>query len=244
MFLFDKNYIHFNSINSTNEFMLSLKGNSFFKEGLIVTADHQKNGKTLNKGVWNSEKNKNILISILIQPNISLNKQFDLTKLISIVVYELILDFNIKSDIKWPNDILVKNRKIAGILIQNIVSNNRITHSILGLGLNVNQTNFKRYNVSPTSMKLELRKDIDCKNVVERLLNILEHKLEKYRSLKSSKFLDYKKRLFLLNRPSRYEFNNKRFFGIIKGVDDNGLLKIEKNGVVEKFDQKQLKFIL
>jgi len=224
--------------------MLSLKGNSFFKEGLIVTADYQTNGKTLNKGVWDSEKNKNILISVLIQPDISLNKQFDLIKLISIVVYELILDFNIKSEIKWPNDILVKNKKIAGILIQNIVLRNRITHSIVGLGLNVNQINFKKYNVSPTSMKLELGENIDCENVVERLLNILEHKLEKYRSLRLSEFLNYEKRLFLLNRSSRYELNNKRFFGTIKGVDNNGLLKIERNGIVEKFEQNQLKFIL
>ncbi|MAM04547.1 MAG: biotin--[acetyl-CoA-carboxylase] ligase, partial [Flavobacteriales bacterium] len=123
--LFNNN-IHLDSISSTNNFLLSLRKNNIFSEGLYVTTDFQEIGKGQMNNSWESEKKNNLLISILIEPKISINNIFDINRFICLSIFDLLKLYDINALIKWPNDIIINNRKIAGILIENIFSNNII----------------------------------------------------------------------------------------------------------------------
>jgi len=149
------NIIQLDDVVSTNNFALKLKKSHLFKEGLVVISDFQKKGRGQISNTWESKRGMNLLISIVIQPNISLSKQFDLSKIASLSLMDSLLDLGIASKIKWPNDILVCKKKISGILIDNIVSCNVITHSIIGIGLNVNQDVFNDYLPRATSLYLD-----------------------------------------------------------------------------------------
>ena len=105
-----KNNIHFDKISSTNDYALSIKNHFLFKEGLIITTNFQNNGKGQYCNSWHSEFAKNLLISIVIYPNLSIKKKFDLNKIASLAVCELLCYFGLNAYIKWHNDIIVNDK--------------------------------------------------------------------------------------------------------------------------------------
>ena len=124
--MFTDNYIELDTVESTNDYILNLQ-KKYMKEGLVVSAKYQISGKGQRSCVWESEANKNLLISVVIEPNIKLDKQFEISKIVSLALCDLLFDLGLEPKIKWPNDILVSNNKIAGILIENKVKGNLIT---------------------------------------------------------------------------------------------------------------------
>jgi len=139
------NIINISDVDSTNEYVLSLKERKIFKEGLVVVSDFQKKGRGQRGNLWESEKGKNLIISIVIEPGISIKNQFDINKITCVAVRDFLFSLGVKSKIKWPNDILVNKNKIAGILIHNLISKGKIGYSVIGIGLNVNQLIFDNY---------------------------------------------------------------------------------------------------
>jgi BirA family biotin operon repressor/biotin-[acetyl-CoA-carboxylase] ligase len=240
--LFNKNYIYFDVLDSTNEFALSLKGMPLFTEGLIISTKYQSKGKGQIGKQWHSEKDLNILLSIVIEPKISFKKQFDISKLISLSCYDLLISLGLSPKIKWPNDILINKKKIAGILIQNVITNNIISHSVIGVGVNINQHNFPQFSPLATSLSLELNKQQDCVDIRDKLLKSLSNRLIAYR--KGDK-LDpaYQDALFLKDKIANLQKGQKQFKGIIKRVNSNGLLQVEVNKKLKEFTRKEVKFI-
>ena len=117
-----KNIIHFNELNSTNEFAINFIKNNKINSPIIITTDFQVNGAGQREKIWESEQGKNLLMSVILSPNISLKDQFNLTILSSLAISDLLNEYKLKNvKIKWPNDILINDKKIAGILIQNKV---------------------------------------------------------------------------------------------------------------------------
>ena len=158
-----KNNIHFDKISSTNDYALSIKNHFLFKEGLIITTNFQNNGKGQYCNSWHSEFGKK---STYFNCNLSkyiYQKKFDLNKIASLSVCELLCYFGLNAYIKWPNDIIVNDKKICGILIENIISNNIIKKSVIGFGININQTKFKKYNIPATSLKILNQKSYKIK---------------------------------------------------------------------------------
>ena len=143
--MFTDNNIILKQAGSTNSYALELKNTAVFREGLVVTADFQTGGKGQRGKEWESNRNENLLLSVVVEPNISAENQFDINFLSSLAVMDCLNDFHIDSHIKWPNDILVNKFKIAGILIQNLISKNIITHTVIGIGLNINQVKFSNF---------------------------------------------------------------------------------------------------
>ena len=121
--LFDiENITHLKECSSTNDFLIDLTKNSNCKEGKIVNANFQTNGRGQRNNNWISEKNANLTFSLLVEPNLKISYQFYLNIISSLTLYKVlfsILGRHVK--IKWPNDIYYKNKKIAGILVENIV---------------------------------------------------------------------------------------------------------------------------
>lgn len=240
--MFNKNHIYFDIVDSTNEFALSLKGMQLFKEGLLISTRYQSKGKGQIGKQWHSEKNMNILLSVVIEPKISLKKQFDINKLAALSCYDFLISLALSAKIKWPNDILINNKKIIGILIHNVISNNIISHSIIGIGFNVNQHNFPNFSPIATSLSIELNKQQNCDDIRDELLQILSNSLIAYR--KGVKLdLHYQDALFLNGKIGTFQKGNERFKGVIKRVSSTGLLQIEVNKKLEEFRTQEVKFL-
>ena len=237
-----KNNIHFDKISSTNDYALSIKNHFLFKEGLIITTNFQNNGKGQYCNSWHSEFAKNLLISIVIYPKLSIKKKFDLNKIASLAVCELLRYFGLNAYIKWPNDIIVNDKKICGILIENIISNNIIKKSVIGFGININQTKFKKYNIPATSLKILNQKSYNIKKVKKELVNYFFNNLYLYRKKKldNQKYNDL---IYSLNTKKNYLIDDSIVEGVIREIDHSGNLVVSFSGKKKIFKEKEISYI-
>ena len=137
----------------------------------VWAADFQEAGRGLQQNRWESEAGQNLLFSIFFRPkNLLAEKQFLLSQLVSLSLYETLQKEGINAIIKWPNDIYAGKKKIAGILIENHISGAYVSSSIAGIGLNVNQAVFHTAS-NPTSMFLETNRLFSLPLVLQEILN-------------------------------------------------------------------------
>ncbi len=233
---------------STNQYALSLLSKSKPIEGTVISTDDQYQGRGQIGSGWESEPRKNITISLILYPTfLPIKNQFLLNQAISLSVMDCIQKFlpgNVK--IKWSNDIYIENNKVSGILIQNNLSNSRIYSSIIGIGINVNQTKFITQPPNPTSFKLETWQEFDLQVVRNELCHCLEIR---YLQLKAGKIAllqdDYLQNLYRFEKMALYQrLNEDVFYGKIIGIENSGKLKIEDEfGVVESFAVKEIRFL-
>lgn len=241
--MFTKNHIKLETINSTNDYALSLKDSLVFKEGLLVTASYQSGGNGQRGKAWESNANENLLLSVVIEPKLKLDVQFLISIVVALSVCDLLKSLGIEAEIKWPNDILVAKQKIAGILIQNKVQGNYITHSVIGLGFNVNQLVFKDYSLKATSLRLQQNKEYEVLEIQEQFLSFLSERLKRLK-VGENQENECLNSLFLKDKPAAFGSGNKQFMGIIKGVSESGklLIKLEDDSIAA-FENQQVKYL-
>lgn len=238
--------IKLDEVDSTNNFLQQLLSNNKNEiEGLVVVAANQFSGKGLGGNVWKSEKDKNLTFSVLLKPNGFIQNQFLISKVVSLGVLDFLNNLGLeKVKIKWPNDIYVADKKIAGILIENSVRNNKIYHSIVGVGLNVNQINFTSYINSPTSIFNEMGKL--CLPLNETLNQLLFFIEKRYLLFKADKIelinKEYIENLYWLNELRNFKTKNNSFQGTIIGVNSIGKLQLEVGNSIKEFDLKEIEF--
>ena len=241
--MFTDNHIKLDTINSTNEYTLSLKELPIFKQGLVITANYQNGGNGQRGKSWESNANENLLLSVVIEPNININQQSEISKIVALSICDLLTDFGLNPKIKWPNDILVAKQKVAGILIQNQLKGTKITHSVIGIGLNINQVSFKEYLPIATSLRLGLNKELNINEVKTQLLQFLSDRIKQLSSgySQEQEYLSY---LFLKDKVAAFESKGIQFMGIIKGVSQSGklLIQLEDDSVTE-FKNQEVKFL-
>ena len=247
-----KNLLFLHEVESTNTYAMNLLRNVNVIEGTIVYTDNQTKGRGQRGTVWSSNIGQNIISSIILKPTfLSIENSFYLSKITALAIYDVLTDiltsgqYDIK--IKWPNDILVNQQKIAGILIETNIANTAIKEVVIGIGFNVNQIRFDEFERFATSLRLLTAHDFDR----ELILNLLCEKIEKwYLKLKQQKlvFIDDSYLAVLFGMNKTIPFNDSvgnRFEGKIVGVSNNGKLKIELSNSLEKeFDMKEVKFLI
>ena len=226
---------------STNTYLQELITNTECFEGLVVMAKNQLHGKGQRGNTWESENGKNLTFSVLLKPNLPVEEQFLISQTVALGIYDFLIEKNIEQvAIKWPNDIYVGSQKIAGILIENTLTANKIAHCIVGIGLNVNQTQFSQ-TINATSLALLTEKTFELGHLLNELLKCIE---VRYLQLKANKYalikLEYLKVLFGYQKPLHYVVNNQRITGIIKGISPIGKLQVEINFQVKEFDLKEI----
>ena len=171
-------HLHFQRLLSTNNYLIDLVDKHaafFFPPYFSVTADEQTCGRGQQSKKWESEFGKNLLVSLLLYPDIQAKKQFTICQYVSIAIADFIKETcsipNVY--IKWPNDIYINNKKAAGILIEHFIRGEIINYSIVGIGLNINQTVFSSSLPNATSLCLETGQKyepIECmKTMIERM---------------------------------------------------------------------------
>ena len=246
-----QNSIHVESIGSTNSYASEMLRQIQLSEGSVIYSFSQLDGRGQRGNFWESEPTKNLALSYVLYPKfLPLEKQFLLTKITSLavadVLAEMLQEYNIKAkvSIKWPNDIYVNDKKIAGILIENTLKETVIQSSVIGIGINVNQKVFNSTNKA-TSLISILKKEISLTAVLERLCDFFE---ARYLQLKSNKLdvLDkaYLDRLYKIDEWANFRNAQGVFQGKIKGVSEFGKLVVEvNNGDLLLFDLKEIGFI-
>ncbi len=224
-----RNLIELEETDSTNEYAQQLITSSDPVEGTAILAYTQVLGKGQRGVSWESDPYKNLTFSIILHPRfISSNDSFLLNKAISLGVYDYVYSvLGENTKIKWPNDIYFEQKKVAGILIENTLRGNKIVHSIVGIGLNINQTVFISSALA-ASFKSFTGKDY---TIFECLNNLCKNIEVRYLQLKSSKYeiinSDYLKSLFAFNEIRKYKAGEEMFMAKISGISPEGKLILE-----------------
>lgn len=241
--------IRLESVDSTNKYALKLIEDGQCEEGMAIVSNEQTAGKGHADSDWESEKGKNLTFSLVLRPVfIDPSKQFAITQIVSVAILSFLqkmLPYGMVR-IKWPNDIYVENKKIAGILIQNTIRGQKLDFSVIGIGLNVNQEVFRSVAPNPVSL-------IYYTGVLHNLDELLELLLTEitmlYTNSASAPFVEsltniYLENLYRFNEVSDYRANGIEFKGKIVGVGEYGNLQVEqKNGKVTEFDFKEIEFL-
>lgn len=241
------NIIKLNAIESTNSFLKELIMNQYVENFTIVCAENQTKGKGQVGAVWDSESGKNLTFSVLIRDVIVESASvFILNTLVSISIIKALEKFKINNlAIKWPNDILSEQKKIAGILIENIFRGNNEIISIVGVGLNVNQLYFDNLPQA-SSLAILNNKVFDKDLILEEIHNQLKfHCAQISNHVKNDFWKEYHSYLFKKNIPVVFlGFDNHQFMGIIEGVSKFGRLQvILEDDSVKEFDLKEIKML-
>ncbi len=242
--LLGKECIYLSECNSTNDYAKSLLKSNSLKNGQVIITDYQKNGRGRSGNQWESEPGSNLLLSLIIFPDIlSITNQFYLNLVFSLGILNTCKEItgleNFK--VKWPNDVYYGDFKLAGLLIENYLSSGKIDESIIGIGLNVNQHYFKNSNASSLHQITKIEYDL------REVFNVLMKNLEfEYNRLKNTDLegirRDYNNLLYWKDEIHTFE-NESRWSGIIKEADERGHLVIERDGKKKQFVINEIKFV-
>ena len=232
-----KRWIKLNNVSSTNSYVSALMSQESTIEPIVVLADYQESGKGQGSHAWYSNPGENLLMSLLLFPAfLSASSQFRLSMVASLAITDTLDSMGIAAEIKWPNDILTKKGKIAGILIEHGISGKTISHSIIGIGLNLNQLDFPKFPVPATSVALETEELTIPGDLAEILVHNLEVRYDALERQESQSIeQNYLEKLYLSNKPASFRVNDESFEGEIRGVNEFGELRVEKEGQLMTF---------
>lgn len=241
------NIIRLDVIDSTNEYALNLISSNKQVEWTIVLANFQTMGKGQGSNIWHSEKNENILMSIILKPDfMKPSEQFILNMTICNAIANILQKIsNLEIKIKWPNDIILNDKKIGGILIQNIISSSQIKHSVVGIGLNINQKIFSDEMLHASSLFIETGKLYS----LEQIANLLLEKIyTNYNRLKidESKEIIKEFNLMLWKRDQKVTAirkSNEKVDLVIFGISEKGELIASTGNKIKKFIHGEIKLL-
>jgi BirA family biotin operon repressor/biotin-[acetyl-CoA-carboxylase] ligase len=238
--------IHLKETDSTNQFLQILTEQDNISSGSIVLADYQTSGRGQQGNNWISEAGMNLTFSVLLKPNnLSANKFFSVSEVVSLSVRNTLAQFINNVTVKWSNDIYYKDKKISGILIENTITSGFISKSIIGTGININQTDFGN-GLNAISLAVIRGEMTDRMEVMERFRREFSEQCER---LKNHMFDDiHKDYLSSIYRKSgyyKYKDANGIFEARISDIDPHGMLVLERtNGAISKFTFKEVEFLI
>jgi len=241
---FQSNLIHLTTVDSTNNYAANLVKETNVVNGTTILTKRQDSGRGQRGNSWHTEPNKNLIVSTIVFPKLNVSAVFFLTRAVSLAVVKTLHANSIEAKIKWPNDIYVGKKKIAGILIENQIQGQEIHTAIIGLGLNINQVDFPA-EIAATSMHLELGNAVELGHIFETYFSFLDFYID---LLMQSNFNLLEKRylenLFQLNECCSYEDQNGRFDGEIIGIDSHGRLRIRCTDEIRVYALQEVRFVL
>lgn len=230
--------IQFDVLESTNNTLSKLSLQDGFEEFTTICTRYQSAGKGQRGNTWESDSNQNCLFSTVLYPqHIPANKQFLLSQITSLALSNVLLEYCNGVRIKWPNDIYVNNKKIAGILIENVLAQSTIDTSIIGIGLNCNQTKFPPHLPQATSLAIESGRTYSIEDIITKCVLEIK-KLYSSNIAPETIHTNYTNQLYLLNKMANYKDANGEYSGKIVGVEPDGALIIQD----EKFAERRYYF--
>ncbi len=224
-----RDYAMLGMVDSTNDRLWAFAADGLV-EGYAVVADFQEKGRGQTGASWFSDEGENILCSVYLRPVfLQASEQFRLNMAMSLGVADfcrLYLGAGVR--VKWPNDIYYREKKLAGILIENSLQGNRITETVLGMGININQGYFPPVLPNPVSFLNITGRYYKIADLLPVLFSSLE---QRYLQLRDSQFsrleADYLDQLLGHNEQRRYQFQGRELYATIRGVDAEGRLRLD-----------------
>lgn len=231
---------------STNDLLKQLIAERSLGEGTVVIARAQTKGRGQINNSWEAEPGMNLTFSLLLRPEmVRPSDQFVISQAVSLGMIDLLTQIDPDFRVKWPNDIYWREKKVAGILIENNLIGNRIDSCVVGVGLNVNQTCFVSNAPNPVSLFL----------IADRLFDLDILFVDLFKSIDSRYMMigssdegalrsDYLQQLFRVNEAADYKDCNGMFRGMIKDVLPSGHLLIEDSlGALRRYSFKEVEFL-
>jgi BirA family biotin operon repressor/biotin-[acetyl-CoA-carboxylase] ligase len=237
--------MEFESLDSTNRYARSIL-DSGTPEGTLILAHNQTAGKGLASNTWYAQSHKNLSFSLILYPrHLPGNQIFLLTCMVSLAMVKTVKNFfpEMPVQIKWPNDILINGKKICGILIENTWKSNQLHTSIIGIGVNLNTTEFpEELQAKASSLFLETGQETDSNAFINVFCSILEALyLQNRNNPRSDLKQHYLGALWKYQEWSRFEWDGAIQDGMIIGVDTGGKLAIQtRENAVKYFDLKEI----
>ena len=243
-----RNLITLKEVDSTNTFLKDVLSKSTpLLDGTVIMADRQLAGRGQTGNSWISEAGKNLTFSILLNPVfLAIERQFDLNMALSLALNDFFNKYELKgAAIKWPNDSYLKNKKIAGILIENILQGNRIKHAIIGIGLNVNQEDFPANLKNVTSLKQALHQDYNLMQILGEICDFIEARYLQLKAGNINKLRDeYLSKLYLKDENALFRFNSEIQNAIIRDITASGQIVLETSSGLQYLNNKEIEFII
>jgi BirA family transcriptional regulator, biotin operon repressor / biotin---[acetyl-CoA-carboxylase] ligase len=238
--------IKLDAIDSTNDFLKALASQDELDNFTVVTAENQTKGKGQMGSKWQSESGKNLIMSALVKDFLYDNEQvFNLSIVVSLAVIETLKSFDIPNlCIKWPNDIMSYNKKIGGILIENTLKSDGRIVSVVGLGLNVNQTNFTELPHA-SSLAVITGNTFDKDILPALIIEKIQEKIGLWETNSTDFWKQYFNTLFKKGVPMPFKNGaEQNFMGIIQGVSSIGKIQILlEDDSVSEFDIKEVQML-
>lgn len=241
---FGDHLLTFEEVDSTNKTAAELLSLSKADHGTVILANSQTDGRGQRGASWTSSAGQDITLSLIVKPRaLRADAQFALSKVTALAVCDTVrAHVNEEVRIKWPNDILIDRRKISGILIKNEVVGELVMSSIIGIGLNVNNTDLHPDHVA-TSLALETGKTFDRMEVTRHLLDRFQHWWDKWNNSRGEGLVSYSDRLWTRGRWVEMTLDGEPIKARTMDVDEHGRLIIEReDGHVAAYGLDRLRF--
>ena len=239
--------IKLDAIDSTNSYLKKLLNKKSLDDLTVVVSKHQTQGRGRNGNIWSNKPSLNLAFSIYKRfGDFEIDKKFMLNVISSISVYETLKKYNLFDlTIKWPNDIMTEDKKISGILIENNIRGKKIKHSVIGIGININQSKFKNLP-NATSIFIETGKLNSVETIACELQKILEKNFNLFKINENELIKNYNSLLYKKNETSNFSANDMSKFqgNIIKvGIDGKITIRVS-NKQLSKYSESEIKLII
>ena len=224
------NIIKLDATTSSNDWLKDRVLSDDCVDGDVIWVKNQTQGRGQRNKVWETDPGKNLTFSLFKHfSNFTVQNSFLINCAVTLSIVEAINELiAIDLKLKWPNDILSGKNKIGGVLIENMVKGNRIGNSVIGIGINVNQTHFEGLPHA-SSLLLKTGEKIEISDLLEGILKFLQTYLDKLSCNEGAWLLEkYELSLFLKGKVSSFVDDVEQFEGVIMGVTENGLLRVQK----------------
>ena len=236
-------FIHLNTVDSTNNYAANLCKTASNAAGVVILSDYQTEGRGQRSNIWQSNLAENLTFSFIIDPkNYNINNPICINHHISVAILNFFEKMGHSTTVKWPNDIYFDDKKIAGILIENIYSGNNFKYSIIGIGLNVNQIEFDYPKA--TSLKKITGNNYNILESLKDLIFTMNQTFNYYSTLNSKEIMDiFNSKLYKKEIKSFFRIRDETVLGTIKGTTKNGSLIVEINNQEMLFNNGEISFV-
>jgi BirA family biotin operon repressor/biotin-[acetyl-CoA-carboxylase] ligase len=223
----DAPLIQLDIIDSTNNYAMRLIDADTAQPGLTIVAAEQTQGKGQRGRKWKGTPGESLLMSLILTPWCSLEQQFLFNASVAVAVAEVLQELYERWDvrIKWPNDIIINDKKAGGILIENVLRGNQWSFSIIGLGLNVHQKDFPSELPYATSLKEASGRDFNISYLVHLIKEKLIRRL--YEQTLDKVLEEYNDNLYRKDCEQSFTSGSDEWKAIIKSAGSNGMLEVQ-----------------
>jgi BirA family biotin operon repressor/biotin-[acetyl-CoA-carboxylase] ligase len=231
-------FFELSEVDSSNNYAMRQVQAHLAEHGTTWFAHFQNAGKGQRGKAWYAEPGQNIIMSCVVKPsNLSIDQQFVINAAVALACHDFMKKYVFdKTCIKWPNDIYWGDRKAGGVLIENVLSGEKLKFSIVGMGININQTLFPKAVKNPVSLKQITGKTFDVISLAKELCIYLNVRWKQVLSTSNNDLIkEYSSHLYKKNELHTFKASNQIFEAIVKGVNDRGELLLQKDEVIKPY---------